>query len=181
MRVQGHIAGGFLSAGMCVSAIRPAPQVADWLLFVGAFSGALPDLDALYYLIKKPRSANDEDFRHHTWPTHTFPFYVVPGLAVLGAARILGFAWLQWGVVVFLAGTCMHLVQDMFGSGDGIMLFYPFSKRMFGIELTRSHGRSWLLDYRRTRSFLFERVLILVAAAVLCVYIVVRVWPGPHA
>jgi hypothetical protein len=66
-------------------------------------------------------------------------------------------------VTVLTASTCAHLVQDMFGSGDGIPLLAPVSTRMFGVHLLGVHGKEWRKRYLRDPIFSLEIVLILVA------------------
>ena len=82
MRIQGHIAGGILATSIALTAIRPSFEVADRLILLGAIGASVPDWDILIYILKKRAFVYDTDFRHHTWITHTFPFYITNGASV---------------------------------------------------------------------------------------------------
>jgi hypothetical protein len=60
------------------------------------------------------------------------------------------------------AGATVHLLQDTIGSGDGIMLFYPLSKRKYGIGLIGLHGNEWNAKYTKSRIYLVELAICLI-------------------
>ena len=159
MTLFGHIAGGYLVGSVLASHLESNSQRSKWLRLLGACGGLLPDLDGLYYYISRGTFRQGPDFQHHTWITHTFPFYVIPGLLLYIWGKVSKRESLANASLVVTAGACVHLVQDMFGSGDGIRLFYPFSTKMFGVRLMGVHGEEWRSKYMRDPIFLLEVVI----------------------
>ncbi|MFX0126011.1 MAG: metal-dependent hydrolase [Candidatus Hodarchaeota archaeon] len=131
-------------------------------LIVVMISGILPDLDGLLHFIQGKKY--DDTFRHHTWPTHTFFLYFIVFLIIF----LLGFPLFS---LLFLIGTFSHLLEDMVGSGDGINIFWPFSKKMFGIHLLNAHGSEWLEKYLSFWYFRWiERIAIFLG--LFCIFMV---------
>ncbi len=148
MKIEGHLAGGWLVSKSIVDCMKPATKKERGsLLGLGVFAGVLPDLDFLWYLWKKRGLTYENDFRHHTWITHTFIFYWIPAGFLFLIGSWLDHNQLKRGAVILAAGTTTHLMQDMVGSGDGIMIAYPFSRKMVGIGLLKKHGKEWLEAY----------------------------------
>jgi hypothetical protein len=176
MRIQGHIAGGVLTTGVVLSILKPPIQVADKLLILGALAGSLPDWDILIYFLKKRAIKYDTDFHHHTWITHTFPFYLVPALILYLVGVFSSTVYLQWSAIVFFLAAATHLVQDMYGSGDGIMVYYPFSRKMEGFELTGTHGPEWMKQYLKSRAFRVEQATVFAAIIFVACYILFRIF-----
>jgi hypothetical protein len=46
---------------------------------LGTLGGLLPDSDLVIYNTLQQPLALNPDIHHHTWPTHTIPFYLIPG------------------------------------------------------------------------------------------------------
>jgi len=150
MRVTGHIAGAYLvTKGLLSIWSLDDPSVNSTLLVLGSLSGALPDLDYLYYAIKSRGIKFGADFQHHKWISHTFPFYIIPGLFFYLLGIIMNIAIVSMAAVVVTVAAITHLLLDMIGSGDGIMWAWPFSKRMDGIFLFNVHGKEWIEAYTR--------------------------------
>lgn len=158
MRIQGHIAEGLLAGAATVLLVQPEPAIADSVVVISGIAGGLPDLDALFYFAGRRTFRIGTDFRHHTWVTHTFPFYLIPALAAYLGGEFMGNWHLQLYSLVFALATTLHLLQDMHGSGDGIMLWYPFNRRMVGWQLTGTHGPEWLADYLKGPVYKVELV-----------------------
>lgn len=132
------------------------------LLVFGSIAGTLPDWDYLFYAIKKRGFAYSNDFRHHTWITHTFPLYWSIASLIYLLGVIQKNKAYKNSAAVFAASTSVHLMQDAVGSGDGIMFFYPFSKKMNGVALIGLHGDEWEAKYVSSPIFrleLFIRIL----------------------
>jgi membrane-bound metal-dependent hydrolase YbcI (DUF457 family) len=161
----GHAAGGYLIGTLLSVATKSRPKDAKVLRVLGIVGGILPDLDIwAYHALRKPMSLGS-DFQHHTWLTHTLPCYLVPGsLIAIWASRTKRTALARYSIVL-TASICIHLIQDMVGSGDGIQLFFPFSRRMFGIRLFGVHGKEWRAHYTRDPIFVVEIELVLLALA----------------
>lgn len=177
MRIQGHIAGSILICSVVLTVIRPPIEVADRLLVFAAISGTIPDWDTLFYFVKKRSFTYGKDFRHHTWITHTFFFYAIPSLLIYMWGRYLSLPEIQWYAIVFGLSTSTHLIQDMFGSGDGIMVFYPFNREMKGLDLSRKHGNEWLKHYVHSRAYRVELLIIAAAIVYILFYIGYRIYP----
>ena len=103
----------------------------------------LPDLDGISIISKKIDF--NENFRHHKWPTHTFFVYILLFIAIFLIEFFIPNRIFY--SILFLIGSFSHLIGDMIGSGDGIMFFWPFSKKMFGFHLLNKHGKEWLENY----------------------------------
>lgn len=159
MRLQGHIAGSILFCGILLYTIEPSDEIADRLMAIAIISGSLPDWDYVYYVLKRRSVMLGNDFRHHTWITHTFPIYIIPAVLLYIFGNYISSYELQLSAIVFGLSTCIHLIQDMFGTGDGIMVFYPFSRKMFGWELSGKHGKEWLEQYPKSRTYHLEHLI----------------------
>ena len=150
MRVTGHIAGAYLVTKSLLSSWSLGDQtINSTLLVLGTLSGGLPDLDYLYYAIKSRGIKFGTDFQHHKWISHTFPFYIIPGLFFYFLGETLNASFMSMAAVVITVAATTHLLLDMIGSGDGIMWAWPFSKRMDGVFLLNVHGKEWIEAYAR--------------------------------
>jgi len=69
--------------------------------------------------------------------------------------------------LVMLGSSTGHLLQDMIGTGDGVMWAWPFSTRMDGFSLLNVHGREWAKIYSRHPIAWIERFIILTSAIML--------------
>jgi len=101
-------------------------------------AGIAPDLDYIVYLIR--REGQHHTTSHHTWFSHTlWPFVGIAFFLMLNGYNFLG--------ILFIIGTTTHLIQDSIGTGDGIMWFYPFSRRQLGIHILGEIGKKWQQAY----------------------------------
>ena len=163
MKLPGHMAGGWLiTRGMTRWWKLSKSERQEFLAF-GAIAGSLPDWDYLWYIYRKGRIDYSRDFRHHTWITHTFLFYWILAALVYALGLFRNDTRLKRQAAIVVASTTVHLLQDTIGSGDGIMLFYPFSKRMDGIALSGLHGREWEAHYTASPIYLVEVFTVLLA------------------
>jgi hypothetical protein len=159
VKIQGHLAGGWLVTRKILK--DKALSKAEYLklLVVGTISGTLPDGDYFWYAYKKGGLEYKNDFRHHTWVTHTFPFYWLIASFIYMFGVFQKKQELKEMAKVFAVGTSVHLLQDAVGSGDGIMFLYPFSRKMSGIALLGLHGDEWEAEYVKRPIFLLERFI----------------------
>ncbi len=162
----GHAAGGYITGTLIGTAHGDSSKDTIILQVLGITGGLLPDLDLGVYQILRTFLRLRLDSQHHTWLTHTFPFYLVPGSLLIVWANHTKRTRLARYFIVLTASTGLHLAQDMFGSGDGIQLLFPFSKRMYGVCLLGVHGREWRARYVRTPIFFVEIVLVLLALTI---------------
>ncbi|KPL89330.1 metal-dependent hydrolase [Ardenticatena maritima] len=152
----GHVGAGLLWGRWIAPRVRhlSAAEVRR----LGGLGGVLPDIDLpvglLWYWWRERRI----EIRHHQWPTHTPLFHL--------AWLVLGYTWatlrrnraLQERILVLGGAACLHIVQDVVGTGDGVQLFYPLSRRHLGVGLFNCHGRDWLRGYVRSAFFWCELV-----------------------
>ncbi len=159
----GHAAGGYLVGTGWAEIIKCNLKERKRIQFLGILGGLLPDFDLIIYHFLHRAFGFKSDIHHHAWLTHTFPFYLLLGsLISTGASRTKNTELAHYSTAI-TAGACMHLAQDMCGSGDGIQLFFPFSRQMFGIRLLGVHGKEWRRRYVRDSIFWVEGAIILVA------------------
>lgn len=95
-----------------------------WHFLVGIILAMSPDIDAIPELLTRGKVASSaEHLRDH----RTFLHYPIISLPLgLLAWYLVGY----WGLVWFMA-LCLHLINDLYGTGWGLALFYPFSKRHY--------------------------------------------------
>ena len=156
MKLFGHASGGYLAARLVTKSMDLSDSERKRLLIFGAVAGTLPDWDYLWYAYQKRGFAYSNDFRHHTWITHTFPFHWLITVLFYAFGLLRKNNKIKNGAIVLAAGTTTHLLQDMIGTGDGIMLYYPFSKKMTGIGLLNVHGDEWERAYTKSPYYLVE-------------------------
>lgn len=179
MKIFGHAAGGYLATRLLTKAMKVSDTQKNRLLIWGTIAGTMPDWDYFWYAIQKGGFAYSTDFRHHTWITHTFPFYWFLSAVLYGLGIWKKKDELKQGAAVMAVSTSTHLVQDMIGSGDGIMLYYPFSKSMTGIGLLNVHGDEWNRVYSSSPIYLIELGIIFLAAISFFLDLIKRHKRGP--
>ncbi len=155
----GHIGGGLLVA-----------TAAEKIIFNGEFSAAtvgivvflsiLPDLDGIAAFIFRKWRPGYKKLDHHDYITHTPIFYFCLSIAV----------WIGVGselAVLCLLLTMTHLLLDSWGTDDGIMWFWPISKRKFSILPNNLHeggvyGVRYYLRYVRHLSSLLAELFLFI-------------------
>jgi len=166
MKPVGHLAGGYLAARAALKQINPTAPMEKLLLAVGTMAGLLPDMDALFHVARTRSFEFGDDYDHHRWITHTFPFYLGPGLLVYIWGHLSNWRWLKQLALITTVGAVTHLLQDAIGSGTGLMWAWPFSKRMDGIcTLHVPGGKAWLAVYNKHPIAWVERLIIVAALA----------------
>jgi len=101
-------------------------EVVWWHVPVALLLSHLPDIDAVPELLRRGKvSASAEHARDHRTFLH-FPIISIP-LGIITAV-LFGF----WGWVILLA-IVLHLVNDLYGTGWGLPLFWPFSARHYKV------------------------------------------------
>jgi len=163
MKLQGHFAGGWLVSRRILKNKDYSKPKRRKLLLLGSLFGILPDLDYLWYAYQKTGFEYSSDFRHHTWISHTFPFYWIISAIIYIFGIYKDNKNIKEIAKLFAAGTSIHLLQDTIGSGDGIMLLYPFSKKMGGIGLLGLHGNEWEAKYVKSPIFIVELIIRVLA------------------
>lgn len=163
MKIFGHAAGGYLASRIATKIMDLSEVEEKKLLITGTIGGTLPDWDYFWYLYQKGGVEYGSDFRHHTWITHTFPFYWLLASMVYIFGYFKKSKKIKKTAIILGVSTTTHLIQDMIGTGDGIMVFYPFSKKMTGIGLLNVHGSEWDRAYTSSPYYLIELAIGTVA------------------
>ncbi len=95
-----------------------------WHFFIGIALAMCPDLDAIPELIKRGKVASSaENVRDHREALHFPILFIIVGVIVIYFAPFWG--WL------FLIATMLHFLNDLYGTGWGIPLLWPFTNRRF--------------------------------------------------
>ena len=125
-------------------------------LLILVFFSILPDLDFLFHKFIKRQKYNS-NFQHHKWFTH-WPITYVPLLILL-----FFFPGLKLFLICY--GLFSHLVLDTFLAGDGMMWFYPFSKKFFNLfaqKINNHHGQEWFNIYKKMTIWKIDIVAFIV-------------------
>jgi len=159
MIVLGHIAYPTLTFMLLAKLLNIYYTSSDlMLLMIFSF---LPDIDLLIHYVAKNGNTNEVP-QHHNWFTH-WPITYVP----LIIALIL-YPHLKLFLITF--GIYAHIMLDMVFSGDGIMFFYPFSKKYYNFlsEKTKNrHGPDWFSAYRKLPIYKIDIIAFVLLVAML--------------
>lgn len=117
-------------------------EILWWHFLVGIPLAMLPDLDALPELLQSGKvSASALKPHDHREILHYPIVFVLLGL-------ILGSIFDFWGWI-FLTAVTLHFVNDLYGTGWGIALFWPFTKDRFKVFVDKNNNFSWHSGIRR--------------------------------
>ncbi len=101
-------------------------EILWWYVPIALALSHLPDIDAVPELITRGRVAASAEYVHDHRTLLHFPIISIPLSMAIGC--IFGF----WGWVVCFA-VILHLLNDLYGTGWGIPVLWPFSKRRYKI------------------------------------------------
>ncbi|MBI2623667.1 MAG: metal-dependent hydrolase [Candidatus Liptonbacteria bacterium] len=179
MLTPGHIALGYL-VSVSFLKITHADGMFDAdtlnvLLLTGSLMGTAPDLDFLPFFIKHRSLKLVQNDSHRSYATHAPLFWLIISLlAYFSFGRTLFAAYLG-GII--LLGTWSHFLADSFEYGIGWLR--PFSQKRYAVwnypeerttmrqHILLRHYFEFLKIYVKSRTFPFEIVAVLAAAAVL--------------
>ncbi|MFH1591630.1 MAG: metal-dependent hydrolase [archaeon] len=156
MIVQAHMAYPFLLLFGLDKALGLGLDHTHYLIIL--FFSILPDLDYVFYFLAK-RGRIKPIPQHHEWFTH-WPITYSPLLLALVLSPSLKLA-------IAVMGIYMHMMMDMFNSGDGLMVFYPVSKKYFNFLSDKTRGHSdfqWLAAYKTTKQYRVDMFSFALAA-----------------
>lgn len=109
-----------------------------WHFLVGIALAFLPDIDAIPELLTRGKvSASSEYTKDHRTLLH-FPVIAL----VVGFASIYFFGY--WGVILAVA-MWLHLVNDMYGTGWGLQLLWPFRMSHYKLLGRRANRLKYIL------------------------------------
>ena len=130
MVLPGHIAAGDLTTYtvLAVTSYALTPDQHLLLLLAGTALGDAPDIDILYYFLKRKAVGPSGLSKHRTYITHTPLLWLLLGLIIFFCStndfgRTLGLlVWLcPWS----------HLLCDSISTG--VMWLWPFSKKQYAL------------------------------------------------
>ncbi len=99
-------------------------EVVWWYFLIGIPLAMFPDVDALPELFKRGKVSATEDYANDHRDILHFPVLFL----IVGVMLILQFGFWGW---VFLFATMLHFINDLYGTGWGIPLLWPFSKKRY--------------------------------------------------
>lgn len=121
MTPLGH-AGIAVIAGLGAGNLFPGLEKESILTAV-TLGGILPDWDVFYYQLKTKSKFLDKDIGDHRFQfSHTPVFMIIVGLALIPFTNYALF---------FLLGTFIHLLIDTLFFPEGVVFFYPISKKNY--------------------------------------------------
>lgn len=132
-------------------------QVSNVELLTVMSASNLPDIDFLWQLIRKRKF--DGSYTHHKWVTHWPITYLPLSIFTIFSPSIF--------LRLSIFGIYTHLFMDFFFNNQGIMPFYPFSKKstsFFSTHFNGVHGYEWFKKY--TELPIFKLDLIALSALV---------------
>lgn len=99
-------------------------EIAWWHFLVGIAFAHVPDIDALPELFTRGRvSASAEHVADHRTLLH-YPVLAI----ILGTGAVAFFGYWGWILAIALA---LHLLNDLYGTGWGIPIFWPLANRSY--------------------------------------------------
>lgn len=121
MTPLGH-AGAALLTGLAASKIFPGFERETVIASV-TLGGIFPDWDVIYHNLKTKTKFLDKNIGDHRFQiTHTPLFMLIIGFIL---TPMTNYAWF------FIFGTFVHLLLDTLFFPEGIIFFYPFSKKNY--------------------------------------------------
>ncbi len=109
-----------------------------WHFAVGLLLSHTPDIDALPELLKRGRVAASAEHPHDHREALHYPAVLIV------FAIVIAWAIPYWGTV-FLIAVLLHLINDLYGTGWGIKLFWPFSSRNYKVLGRRVNRLEYIL------------------------------------
>lgn len=99
-------------------------EIVWWHFLIGVPLAMLPDLDALPELYRRGKVASSvEHPEDHRDGLHYPILFVLTGLTICYFTPF-------WGIL-FLFATLLHFANDLYGTGWGVAILWPFSKSKF--------------------------------------------------
>jgi hypothetical protein len=110
-----------------------------WHFLVGLVLSHAPDIDAIPELLKRGKVAASAEHPHDHREALHYPVVLI--ILAVGIAYVLPY----WGTI-FLVAVILHLVNDLYGTGWGIKLFWPISNRNYKVLGRRVNRLRYLLE-----------------------------------
>ena len=141
-----------------------------WHFLLGIVLAMSPDLDALPELLKRGSvAASLANPKDHREALHLPIVFII-----IGVVLIIVFPFWGW---LFLLATMLHFINDLYGTGWGIPIFWPVSNRRFKFFSRRANLQKSILIEKGLWSGLSEeerklRFLVSWSATELSEYII---------
>ncbi|MHA1792449.1 MAG: hypothetical protein ACTSVI_07375 [Promethearchaeota archaeon] len=148
-------------------------------IFLSVVFGLFPDVDGIFWKVKKGKSALENEFQHHLYyPTH-WPITYTPLVIITVISWISGCCFSIFFVITMAVYS--HLLFDSISCGDGMNWGAPWGRRFINLFSSRTdgyHGNYWLVRYRKTIFFKLENVLAIFSDVILMILIfIIKVNP----
>jgi membrane-bound metal-dependent hydrolase YbcI (DUF457 family) len=137
MLPPGHIAVGYLAATAYESIFHPAISISQSknLLWIGASSGFIPDIDMFFAFLKVGAWRIDEKKAdHRSYLTHRPILWLLLVLIIFFVGKSIYSVYIQSIAIVIFLGTYSHFILDSLDSGTGIKWLWPFSDKLYTIK-----------------------------------------------
>jgi len=142
MHILSHLSYPYIVANVVALLVgKPIPLEYNLLIL---FFSLFPDFDIavdfIYQMITKKKYKVPDN--HHHLPTH-WPVVYLP-LVIIAIATLNTFFIIATGAIY------VHLIMDTFFCSQGVMLFYPFSKKwyiFFSSKTKHKKGLDWNKAY----------------------------------
>jgi len=102
-----------------------------WHYIIGILFAMSPDLDAVSELFKRGRVSSSAVYEYDHREYLHFPIlFIIIGFLLTSLSPFFGY--------LFLVASVLHFVNDLYGTGWGVAILWPFSKDRFKLFSRRS-------------------------------------------
>ena len=109
-----------------------------WHFVVGLVLSHTPDVDAIPELLRRGKVAASAEHPHDHRDALHYP------VVLITLAGVVAYLVPYWGTI-FLIAVTLHLINDLYGTGWGIKLFWPLSKKNYKLLGRRVNRLRYLL------------------------------------
>lgn len=168
MHLMSHLSYPYLLLNLYAWIIGWHIPFAYNILFI--FFSIIPDLDYIldFFRQKIKRKKYEIPGNHHSWASH-WPIVYTP---LIMLAIITG----ETFFILAAVAVYMHLIMDMFFCNEGVMFFYPFSKKwynFFSKNTSGKQGLDWNKAYNKLLIHKFDKIaLVLMIIHLIITYII---------
>jgi len=110
-----------------------------WHFAIGLILSHAPDIDAIPELLKRGKVSASADHPHDHRDALHYP------VVLIALGGIAAYLVPYWGTI-FLIAVTLHLINDLYGTGWGIKLFWPLSKKNYKLLGRRVNRLRYLLE-----------------------------------
>ncbi|MHA1488422.1 MAG: hypothetical protein ACTSRI_02065 [Promethearchaeota archaeon] len=157
-RIEHHCAYAFLTY-FFIYWFWKGQIIPGWAVFLIIFFGLFPDLDGIYWKVKK-NGKMETTFQHHLYYWTHWPMCYIPFIIIFLISLIFNF-YPEYFVIPVIGVFFGHFIFDSIATGDGIMWGkIPWQKtryarfiNLFSRKTDGYHGFYWNIRYRKTPFF----------------------------